>query len=70
MPSIRSYGKLRVLSRQCLVIRLVHRLIALSLELPEDALVNIHNYDAVSETYGTLDPRVPCSLLGRSLPHQ
>ncbi|KAH7915946.1 Clavaminate synthase-like protein [Hygrophoropsis aurantiaca] len=28
------------------------RLIALSLELPEDALVDIHRYDAVGETYG------------------
>ncbi|KAG9313775.1 hypothetical protein JVU11DRAFT_6135 [Chiua virens] len=31
------------------------RLIALSLELPEDALVNVHNYDAVGETYGAFE---------------
>jgi len=45
--------------------RLGHRLIALSLELPEDALVNIHNYDAIGETYGTLYYTVPQAVLLR-----
>ena len=39
-----------------------NRLIALSLELPEEALVNIHNYDAIGETYGTLHPTVGRTL--------
>lgn len=39
--------------------QLDHRLISLSLELPEDTLVNIHNYDATGETYGKLEPIVP-----------
>jgi len=47
-----------------------HRLIALSLELPEDALVNIHNYDAIGENYGTLNPIEPQAILLGSLTYQ
>jgi len=50
--------------------RLGHRLIALSLELPEDALVNSHNYDGIGATYGTLDRIVPKAILLGSLAYQ
>ena len=54
----------------CLAAGTNHRLIALSLELPEDALVNIHNYDAINETYGTLDSIVPRAILVHSFAYQ
>jgi len=47
-----------------------HRLIALSLELPEDALVNNHNYDGIGATYGTLEPIVPQAIVLGSLAYQ
>lgn len=49
------------------VCKLDRRLIALSLELPEDALVSIHNYDAIGETYGALDPTVHWTISVRLL---
>ena len=30
----------------------MHRLFALSLELPEETLVDLHGFDAVGESYG------------------
>jgi hypothetical protein len=54
----------------CLAAGPDHRLIALSLELPEDALVNIHNYDAIGETSGMLDLIVPRTILILSLAYQ
>ncbi|KAN0094766.1 Clavaminate synthase-like protein [Tylopilus felleus] len=47
LPEIKEFGKFNHLS----VLHPILRLIALSLELPEEALVNIHNYDAIGETY-------------------
>jgi len=47
LPEIKEFGKFNHLN----VLHPILRLIALSLELPEDALVNIHNYGAVGETY-------------------
>jgi len=47
LPEIREFGKFNHFH----VLHPILRLIALSLELPEDALVNIHNYDAIGETY-------------------
>ena len=31
------------------------RLFALGLELPEETLVDLHQFDAIGESYGTLD---------------
>ncbi|KAF8177668.1 Clavaminate synthase-like protein [Pholiota molesta] len=39
------------------VLHPILRLLALGLELPEETLVNLHNYSAVGETYGTHYPR-------------
>ncbi|KIJ63602.1 hypothetical protein HYDPIDRAFT_29394 [Hydnomerulius pinastri MD-312] len=47
LPEIKEFGRFNHFN----VLHPILRLIALSLELPEDALVNIHNYDAVGETY-------------------
>ncbi|KAF8557504.1 Clavaminate synthase-like protein [Imleria badia] len=47
LPEIKEFGKFNHFN----VLHPILRLIALSLELPEDALVNIHNYDAIGETY-------------------
>ncbi|KAF9238970.1 Clavaminate synthase-like protein [Melanogaster broomeanus] len=47
LPEIREFARFNHLN----VLHPILRLIALSLELPEDALVNIHNDDAVGETY-------------------
>jgi len=47
LPEIMEFGNFNHFN----VLHPILRLIALSLELPEDALVNIHNYNAVGETY-------------------
>ncbi|KAG9313774.1 hypothetical protein JVU11DRAFT_6134 [Chiua virens] len=47
LPEIKEFAKFNHFN----VLHPILRLIALSLELPEDALVNVHNYDAVGETY-------------------
>ncbi|KAF9238972.1 Clavaminate synthase-like protein [Melanogaster broomeanus] len=47
LPEIREFARFNHLD----VLHPILRLIALSLELPEDALVNLHNDDAVGETY-------------------
>ncbi|KAI9458524.1 hypothetical protein HD554DRAFT_2299316 [Boletus coccyginus] len=63
LPEIKEFGRFNHLN----VLHPILRLIALSLELPEDALVNIHNYDAIGATYGTLDPIVAQAILLGSL---
>ncbi|KAF9224836.1 Clavaminate synthase-like protein [Gyrodon lividus] len=47
LPEIRDFARFNHFN----VLHPILRLIALSLQLPEDALVTIHNYDAVGETY-------------------
>ncbi|KAH7928365.1 Clavaminate synthase-like protein [Leucogyrophana mollusca] len=47
LPEIKDFGRYNHLN----VLHPILRLIALSLELPEDSLVNVHNYDAIGETY-------------------
>ncbi|KAG1737557.1 uncharacterized protein EDB91DRAFT_483113 [Suillus paluster] len=47
LPEIKEFGKKTYLN----VLHPILRLIARSLELPEDTLVNSHDYDAVGETY-------------------
>ncbi|KAH0831127.1 hypothetical protein J3R83DRAFT_13693 [Lanmaoa asiatica] len=47
MPEVKEFTKFNHFK----VVHPLLRLIAMSLELPEDALVNIHNYDAIGETY-------------------
>ncbi|KAF8557505.1 Clavaminate synthase-like protein [Imleria badia] len=47
LPEIKEFGKFNHFN----VLHPILRLIVLSLELPKDALVNIHNYDAIGEPY-------------------
>lgn len=50
LPEIRDFGKYNHEH----ILHEILRLLALGLELPEETLVNLHGYDSVGETYGTL----------------
>ncbi|KAH0831126.1 hypothetical protein J3R83DRAFT_13692 [Lanmaoa asiatica] len=54
LPEIKEFTKFNHFNVPASNPAVSHRLIAMSLELPEDALVNVHNYDAIGETYVAL----------------
>ncbi|KAF9238969.1 Clavaminate synthase-like protein [Melanogaster broomeanus] len=62
LPEIREFARFNHLN----ILHPILRLIALSLELPEDALVNIHNDNAVGETHDFLNCSYFYFLLARA----